>query len=111
MNIVTKAEIKVLELEANDQGLSEDDLINQAGLLIASFTHQRLQHPDAVVILVGSGNNGSDGIMTALHLHQLGHEVLLYICNHRSPKDPYLKRVRAVGVNVIDAVYFRGNFH
>ena len=43
MNIVTKAEIKVLELEANDLGLSEDALINRAGLLIASFTHQRLQ--------------------------------------------------------------------
>ena len=103
MKIVTKAEIKVLELEAKDQGLSEDDLINQAGLLIASFTHQRLQHPDAIVILVGSGNNGSDGIVAALHLHQLGHEVLLYICNQRSPQDLYLKRVRAVGVNVIDA--------
>ena len=104
MNIVTKAEIKVLELEANDLGLSEDTLINRAGLLIASFTHQRLQPPDGVVVLVGSGNNGSDGIVAALHLHQLGHEVLLYICNHRSSQDPYLEGARETGINIIEAV-------
>ena len=103
MNIVTTAEIGALELEARHQGLSEDDLINRAGLLIASYSSKRLQSSESVVVLVGPGNNGSDGIVAALHLHRLGHEVLIYLCHTRPSRDLYLKQARETGINVIDA--------
>jgi hydroxyethylthiazole kinase-like uncharacterized protein yjeF len=104
MNIVTTAEIRDLEVEARHQGLNEDDLINRAGLLIASYSSKRLESSESVVILVGSGNNGSDGIVAALHLRRLGHEVLIYLCNARLSCDLYLKQARETGANIIDGV-------
>ena len=46
-----------------------------AGLSVASAVHLEYGRCKRVLILVGPGNNGGDGLVAARHLWQFGHQV------------------------------------
>ena len=56
-------------------GFSVDQLMELAGLSVASALHLEYGDKKRVLVLVGPGNNGGDGLVAARHLYHFGHQV------------------------------------
>jgi len=56
----------------DDHGMPSIVLMERAGLATADAVRARFPTPGSVVILVGSGNNGGDGMVVARHLREAG---------------------------------------
>ena len=70
MKIVTAEQMAGLERESERTGVSTDTLMENAGLA-AAHSSRRLMGGAAgkrVLVLVGPGNNGADGLVSARHL-------------------------------------------
>ena len=105
MKIVTADEMRRIEDRSEIAGVSKDSLMERAGLESARAV-RRVRAPLVgvpVVVLVGPGNNGGDGLVIARHLHRWGAKVCAYICRDRRAPDPKLDIVNAGGVPVIAA--------
>ncbi|MCS6882466.1 MAG: NAD(P)H-hydrate dehydratase [Oscillochloridaceae bacterium] len=88
MRLATTAQMRALEQAAVDAGATWDGLMEQAGWGVAQEA-LRLLGPAAgrrVLILVGPGNNGGDGLVAARHLHDAGAVVTLYLWRRRCPE-------------------------
>jgi NAD(P)H-hydrate epimerase len=70
-----------LEEAAVTGGATWSGLMEQAGWGVAQEALRLLGRPQArpIVVLVGPGNNGGDGLVAARHLHDAGCHVTLYI--------------------------------
>ena len=85
MKIVTAEEMRLLEGCCEEEGVTTDALMEQAGLAIAHMAHDLLASAGvppgdaSVLVLVGSGNNGGDGLVAARHLVEWGHPVTAYL--------------------------------
>lgn len=86
MNIVaqhtyTAAQTRRLEAAAVERGATWPGLMEQAGRGIADLVMERYGSLPGkhVLVLVGPGNNGGDGLVIARHLHDAGAHVTLYI--------------------------------
>ena len=103
MKIVTAAEMRAIEEGSEEAGVSTDTLMENAGLAVAR-TAQRMVGPLAgvpVVVLVGSGNNGADGLVAGRRIRRWGASVTAYICRDRGTPDPKLDDALRDGVEVI----------
>ena len=92
MKIVTPDEMRRLEQEASRYGLSTDDLMERAGLAIALETGEALGAVAGkrILVLVGPGNNGGDGLVAARHLARRGALATLYVVSERREDDTKL---------------------
>lgn len=70
-----------LEKSAIEYGLNYDDLIEKAGLAVAKETVKILRTAvgKRILVLVGPGNNGTDGLVAARHLARWGSTVVVYL--------------------------------
>lgn len=97
MHLVTTEQMRQLEQAAVDAGTTWAALMEQAGWGVAQDALHCLGDVRGrrVLILVGPGNNGGDGLVAARHLHDAGTQVTLYLW-HRSnlAHDANLKRCR-----------------
>ena len=90
MKIVTVEEMRRLEERCAQEGVTTDALMEQAGLAIAHMAHDLLASAGvppgdgSVLVLVGPGNNGGDGLVAARHLAEWGHPVTGYLPRERS---------------------------
>ena len=103
MKIVTAAEMRAIEERSEQAGVSTDTLMENAGLAVAR-TARRMVGPLTgvpVVVLVGSGNNGADGLVAARHLRRWGASVTAYICRERATPDPKLEDALRDGIEVV----------
>ena len=105
MKIVTVEQMQALEVAAGKAGVSTDALMEKAGLAVAGKAIQRLASPRGarVLVLVGPGNNGGDGLVAARYLHQWGARAQLYLCVPRSDPDPNLAVAEERGIPVATA--------
>ena len=106
MKVVTADEMRAVEDRSEEAGVSTDTLMENAGLAVAR-TARRMVEPLAgvsVVVLVGPGNNGADGLVTARHLRRWGARVTAYICRERGTPDPKLDDARGDGVDVVSVL-------
>lgn len=93
MKIVTVDEMRRLEERCTREGVTTDALMEQAGLAIAHVAHDLLASAGvppgdgSVLVLVGPGNNGGDGLVAARHLAEWGHPVTGYLPRERSDLD------------------------
>lgn len=55
-------------------GFSVDQLMELAGLSVACAVAEQTER-SKVLVLVGPGNNGGDGLVAARHLHHFGYQV------------------------------------
>ena len=102
MKIVTAAEMRRIEDRSEAMSVSKDALMERAGLETARYI-RRVCAPLVgvpVVVLVGPGNNGGDGLVVARHLHRWGARVSVYICRDRRTPDPKLDIVNGLGTPV-----------
>ena len=79
LKIVTVDQMKHLEAEADARGVSYAQMMEYAGAAVADSILKRVTPADAVIlILVGPGNNGGDGLVAARHLHDAGCRVKIF---------------------------------
>ena len=105
MKIVTADQMRRIEDRSEEMGVSKDALMERAGLETARYI-RRMNAPlfgVPVVLLVGPGNNGGDGLVVARHLHRWGARVVAYICRDRRAPDPKLDIVNDLDIPVIAA--------
>jgi NAD(P)H-hydrate epimerase len=81
MKLVTTAEMRDLEAAAVAAGVSERQLMEEAGLAVAQEAWMLLGTLEGrrILVLAGPGNNGGDGIVAGRHLIDWGAEVLIAI--------------------------------
>lgn len=84
MKLVTVAQMKSIEAASDAAGHSYDAMMDRAGSAVAQVVQQRMEVVGKrVLILVGSGNNGGDGLVAAAHLRRAGAEVACYLLKPR----------------------------
>lgn len=100
--IVTVEQMKSIEKAADRDGLTYDQMMENAGHAIAEAIRRRWPAlaGKRVVVLVGSGNNGGDGLVAADLLAESGAQIAAYLVKGREESDPHLVRVRARGALV-----------
>src|SRR5438874_171284 len=99
MKLVTAAQMRALEQAAVDAGISLDELMEQAGLAIAQEAWMTLGVVAGrrILVLVGPGNNGGDGLVAARHLAEWEADVAVYMLAPRQD-DAKLERLREFNV-------------
>ena len=104
LKVVTAARITALEQESERQGTSTDTLMENAGLAVADYARRRMGGAagENIVVLVGPGNNGADGLVAARHLRRWGAQVTACLLTRRPEVDPKLDLARNYGVAVLD---------
>ena len=106
VKVVTVAQMQALEAASEAAGVSTDTLMENAGLACAHRIRERMGGAAGrrVVVLVGPGNNGADGLVLARHLARWGADVCCYIVRGRPSDDPKMTEALAYGVAVRDSV-------
>lgn len=103
MKLVTGTEMRAIEASVFAAGETASALMEVAGREVALAIQGHLGSARArrVVVLVGPGNNGGDGLVAARHLHDAGAEVVVYLLAPRHPDDSVLLEVRSRDLEVI----------
>ncbi|MFN0095871.1 MAG: NAD(P)H-hydrate dehydratase [Dehalococcoidia bacterium] len=85
MKLVTSEEMRALEAAAVEAGVSERQLMEEAGLAVAQEAWMLLGTLEGrrILVLVGPGNNGGDGIVAGRHLFDWGAEIVFYLPRKR----------------------------
>ena len=79
MKIVTAAAMRSLDrLTVERLGLSDKDLMENAGSAVAAFVHRQFSSRP-VKVFCGKGANGGDGLVAARKLHQQGATVEVFL--------------------------------
>ena len=102
MKIVIAAQMVALEQAAMSRGVSSDVMMENAGLAVAEAARAQMGGVAGVkvAVLVGPGNNGGDGLVTARHLRRWGAEVAAWMLTPRPDVDPKLDAARVYGVRL-----------
>src|SRR5919199_461191 len=80
MKLVTANQMRELEKRADASGNSYADMMERAGTLTARSIAERWSvSARRVLVLVGPGNNGGDGLVCARVLHDEGAHLTLYL--------------------------------
>lgn len=89
MKLVTSAQMRELERRAAGLGLSPDILMEKAGLAVAQEVRKLLDRVAGrrILVLVGPGNNGGDGLVAARHLDDWGASATLCLTARRHQED------------------------
>ncbi len=92
LKIVSVAQMQELERVANEGGHPYALMMEQAGKAVADVVAEALPagQETPVLVLVGPGHNGGDGLVCACYLHDAGYPVRLYIWRRKTdPEDDY----------------------
>jgi NAD(P)H-hydrate epimerase len=94
VKLVTAAEMRRLEQAAVAAGVSEAQLMEEAGLAAAQEVWMTLGTLEErrILVLCGPGNNGGDGLVAARHLADWGAGVLVYLLKSREG-DPLVEEL------------------
>ena len=97
--------MRQLEEASAAEGVSTDTLMENAGLAVAEGARKVLGTiaGSKVLVLVGPGNNGGDGLVAARHLQRWGASVTGYLSMPRPDDEPKLRLARDAGVVTISA--------
>ena len=105
MRILSVAEMRALESTADMAGHSYAQMMEQAGksLAIAVVQHAPVKGR-RILVLVGPGNNGGDGLVAARLLRESGAHVTAYLTGKRDPEqDTVFKQAQASGITIVYA--------
>lgn len=92
MKLVTAQEMRELEKRADAAGNSYAEMMERAGTLTAQAIMARGNvREQRILVLIGPGNNGGDGLVCARVLHDAGASVRLYLWK-REPDENEVNR-------------------
>ena len=102
MKVVTVGQMVDLEQAAVRHGVSLDTLMENAGLAVAEAARNEMDGAAGklVLVLVGPGNNGADGLVAARHLSRWGAQVTGYLVTGRPEPDPKMEPALEYGVTI-----------
>jgi len=105
MKIVTADQMRQIDQECANIGLPTSVLMENAGKAVAEEVKRIIGTIDQqhILVLVGPGNNGGDGLVAARYLYDWGAQVSLYLFGQRPSEDPHLKLVQQRSLNIIEA--------
>ena len=103
MKLVTVEQIRELEQQAAKIGLNQERLIRNAGLAVAALANflNVDSKPTTVLVLIGPGNNGLDGLVAAGDLAKTGHSVIAYVCIPSPKLTSFITQAQEEGVLVV----------
>ena len=94
MKIVTVEEMRQIEKTADASGLSHAAMMENAGHAVAEAIAQwTAVEGRRVLVIVGPGNNGGEGLVAAHYLHEMGADVACYVWKRRVNNDVNLARL------------------
>ena len=102
MKLVTAEQMRELEQAAVRAGISEAALMEHAGLAAAQEAWMAVGAVEGrpLLVLVGPGKNGGDGLVAARHLAGWGARVHVYLLRPRPDDDPHWSAAVEAGVPV-----------
>ncbi|MFA5317446.1 MAG: NAD(P)H-hydrate dehydratase [Dehalococcoidales bacterium] len=105
MKIVNTAQMRQAEAECAANGLATATLMENAGLAVAEEVRQIVEDVSVqnILVMVGPGNNGGDGLVCARYLFGWGARVSVWLAGERPVDDHNLEMVRERGITVIKA--------
>jgi len=103
LKVVTSRQMRDLEQRAAAGGLPSEVLMDRAGLAVSREMKRLLGGVAGrcVLVLVGPGNNGGDGLVAARHLHDWGAEVGICMVKPRQESDVNYRLVRERGIPTV----------
>ncbi len=110
MKVVTAEQMQEIDRRCAESGLPTEVLMESAGRAVAEAVRQLLGSltEQRILLLIGPGNNGGDGLVAARHLHDWGAKVTLYLCSQRPRDDANLKLVEERKIACIDGTTDEG---
>lgn len=104
IKVITVEKSRFLENKAHEGGLSFAEMMENAGrgTAVAIDRYLGAKHK-RIVVLVGPGNNGGDGLVAAHHLWEMGGRVTCYLWKRKVEDDANLRRVREDRLVVVRA--------
>jgi len=110
VKILTTAQMRQVEQDCAKVGLSTSVLMENAGKAVAEEVRRILGNINQqfILVLIGPGNNGGDGLVAARHLHDWGAKVSVCLFSQRPTNDPNLEQVQTRGMTVVDATDSEG---
>ena len=105
MKIVTAEQMRQIDQECARTGVPAHLLMENAGKAVAGETKKIIGDitGKAILVLVGPGNNGRDGLVAARYLHESGARVGVYLCSARPPDDNNLQLVKESNIILFEA--------
>jgi NAD(P)H-hydrate epimerase len=101
MKVVTVAQMRAIERETDAAGVSYAQMMENAGRGVARAILDRVQvEGRSVVVLVGPGNNGGDGLVAGRYLAQAGARVSFYLSRPRPAHDTNYAQVQEMALPV-----------
>ena len=102
MKIVTSDQMAEIERRSDRSGVDTDELMENAGLAVAEACRRALglrddsPIPDVpVLIMIGPGNNGGDGLVASRHLSNWGARTTVYLS--AAGREPHPKAAELPG--------------
>lgn len=99
--IVTVEQMRSAERSADANGLSYEAMMENAGRSVAQWLEAQGIAGRRVLVLVGPGNNGGDGLVSARHLHQMGASVSVYAVHREVAADSNWSKAEETGVPLL----------
>ncbi len=88
IKVVTTEEMRQIETTADASGVTFDQMMENAGRAVAQAIEEWIGAKDAsILVLVGPGNNGGDGLVAARYLADMGAAVHLYVWKRETRDD------------------------
>src|SRR5512141_2409304 len=101
MKLVTVSQMQAIEKDADSNGLTYDQMMENAGQGLADILYDLFEDdPETEVVgLVGSGNNGGDTLVALSELAQEGWKAKAYLVKRK--KDDLVKRFTDAGGEIL----------
>ena len=79
MRVVNASQMKQIEKNANDMGITYYQMMENAGMCVADFVRKNIKDFETKIILIltGTGNNGGDGFVAARIIKKFGGNPLI----------------------------------
>jgi len=106
MKLVTVAQMRHLEQRSDAAGHDYAAMMERAGHAVAAAVRARIAPGAAVLVLVGPGNNGGDGLVAARYLAAWGFRAEVYIWRRGAGEeglDPNLAIATELGIPIVHA--------
>jgi len=103
VKVVTVAEMRAIEKEADAHGFTYMQMMETAGLGLAEVVQSLplFQEERRVIGLVGPGNNGGDTLVALSSLAGSGWITVAYLVRQRAATDPLIQHAATAGTQVI----------
>lgn len=104
MKLVTVAEIRAIEQEADSNGLTYAQMMENAARGLAQIIEEVAyseSNSGEIIALVGPGNNGGDALIALAHLAAQGWKARAYLVNRKTDGDPLISRLQTAGGEIL----------